>query len=102
MPRRTDLEHVMDDRDELKEFASRVGRDVSDEELEDYFAAPEEGEADPLEESAETETDGDAGPDAESRADDEEPVAADAADAAPECEPADDADEQPARRESAE
>ncbi|MCB1182937.1 SMC-Scp complex subunit ScpB [bacterium] len=102
LPDLPDLEHVMDDRDELKEFASRVGRDVSDEELEDYFAAPEEGEADPLEESAETETDGDAGPDAESRADDEEPVAADAADAAPECEPADDADEQPARRESAE
>jgi hypothetical protein len=31
----------MEDRDELKEFASRVGRDVSDEELEDYFTAPE-------------------------------------------------------------
>jgi hypothetical protein len=31
----------MEDRDELKEFASRVGREVSDEELEDYFTAPE-------------------------------------------------------------
>ena len=41
LPDLPDLEMVMDDRDELKEFASRVGRDVSDEELEDYFAEPE-------------------------------------------------------------
>jgi segregation and condensation protein B len=41
LPDLPDLEVVMEDRDELKEFASRVGRDVSDEELEDYFSAPE-------------------------------------------------------------
>jgi segregation and condensation protein B len=35
------LENVLEDKDQLKEFASRIGRDVSDEELEDYFSAPE-------------------------------------------------------------
>ena len=39
LPDLPDLEMVMDDRDELKEFASRVGRDVTDEELADYFEA---------------------------------------------------------------
>jgi segregation and condensation protein B len=71
LPDLPDLEHVMDDRDELKEFASQVGRDVSDEELEDYFAAPTDEAADtepepagdespaepaPLEQPAETES----------------------------------------------
>ncbi|MDX2472238.1 MAG: SMC-Scp complex subunit ScpB [Candidatus Krumholzibacteria bacterium] len=40
LPDLPDLEQVMDDRDELKQFASLVGRDVSDQELEDYFTAP--------------------------------------------------------------
>lgn len=40
LPDLPDLEHVMDDRDELREFAAQVGREVSDEELEDYFSVP--------------------------------------------------------------
>jgi segregation and condensation protein B len=44
LPDLPDIEGVMDDRDELKEFASQVGRDLTDEELEDYFSAPEEAE----------------------------------------------------------
>lgn len=52
LPDLPDLEQVMDDRDELKEFASQVGRDVSDEELADFFAAP----ADEAVTEAETET----------------------------------------------
>ena len=44
LPDLPDLEGVMEDRDELKEFASQVGREVSEEELEEYFAAPEENE----------------------------------------------------------
>lgn len=35
------LEGVLEDREQLKEFASRIGREVTDEELEEYFAAPE-------------------------------------------------------------
>lgn len=46
LPDLPDLEQVMDDRAELKEFASRVGRDVSDEELADYFAEPAADEID--------------------------------------------------------
>lgn len=45
LPDLPDLENMLDDKDQLKEFASQVGRDVSDEELEDYFAAPEVSEA---------------------------------------------------------
>ncbi len=41
LPDLPDLEGVMDDRDQLKEFASKIGRDVSDEELEEYFSVPE-------------------------------------------------------------
>ncbi len=41
LPDLPDLEGVMDDRDQLKEFASKIGRDVSDEELEEYFSTPE-------------------------------------------------------------
>lgn len=44
LPDLPDLENVLEDKDGLKEFASQVGRDVSDEELEDYFAAPEVSE----------------------------------------------------------
>lgn len=40
LPDLPDLENVMDDREELKEFASQVGRDISEEELEEYFAEP--------------------------------------------------------------
>ncbi|MCP4292169.1 MAG: SMC-Scp complex subunit ScpB [bacterium] len=46
LPDLPDLENVMEDRDQLKEFASKIGRDVSDEELEDYFTAPEEQDHD--------------------------------------------------------
>jgi segregation and condensation protein B len=44
LPDLPDLEGVMDDRDELKDFASQVGRDLSDVELDEYFSAPEEPE----------------------------------------------------------
>jgi len=40
LPDLPDLENVMDDREELKEFALQVGRDISEEELEEYFAEP--------------------------------------------------------------
>ena len=52
LPDLPDIEGVMDDRDELKEFASQVGREVSEEELEDYFNTPEENEmvSDPVDE----------------------------------------------------
>ena len=49
LPDLPDIEVIMEDRDELKEFASRVGRDVSDEELEDYFTAPETADEAPVE-----------------------------------------------------
>jgi len=44
LPDLPEIEGVIDDREELKEFASKVGREVTDEELEDYFSAPEENE----------------------------------------------------------
>jgi len=44
LPDLPDIEGVMDDREELKEFATQVGRDLTDEELEEYFANPEEAE----------------------------------------------------------
>jgi segregation and condensation protein B len=44
LPDLPDIEGVMDNKEELKEFASQVGRDLTDEELEDYFSAPEEAE----------------------------------------------------------
>ena len=44
------LEGVLDDREQLKEFASRIGREVTDEELEEYFAAPESSVAEGAEE----------------------------------------------------
>ena len=55
LPDLPDIEGVMDDRDELKEFASQVGRDLTEEELEDYFAMPEEAEVLPSGEVAEEE-----------------------------------------------
>ena len=45
LPDLPDLAGVMDDREELKEFANRVGRDLTDGELEEYFAAPENTES---------------------------------------------------------
>lgn len=44
LPDLPDIQGVMDDREELKEFASQVGRELTDGELEDYFATPEEVE----------------------------------------------------------
>jgi segregation and condensation protein B len=44
LPDLPDLESVLEDKDQLREFASQVGRDVSDEELADYFSTPEVGE----------------------------------------------------------
>ncbi|MCK9996487.1 MAG: SMC-Scp complex subunit ScpB [Candidatus Krumholzibacteria bacterium] len=53
LPDLPDIEGVMDDREELKEFASQVGRDLTDGELEDYFAVSEEPEAASAEETPE-------------------------------------------------
>ena len=41
LPDLPDLEAVVSDPEELREFASQIGRDVTTEELEDYFAADE-------------------------------------------------------------
>ena len=54
LPDLPDLAQVMDDREQLKEFASQVGRDVSDEELEDFFTVPQDNVE--LEVPAEAET----------------------------------------------
>ena len=70
LPDLPDLANVMDDRDELKEFASQVGRDLSEEELEEYFAEPSE------EESMETEApDEEVAVDSENTEEPEEPDA---------------------------
>ena len=53
LPDLPDIEGIMDDRNELKEFASQVGRELTDGELEEYFAAPEEVEPVSAEESEE-------------------------------------------------
>jgi segregation and condensation protein B len=55
LPDLPDIEGVMDDREDLKEFASQVGRDLTDGELEEYFAAPEENETPFVDESMEPE-----------------------------------------------
>ncbi|MFH2050901.1 MAG: SMC-Scp complex subunit ScpB [bacterium] len=48
LPDLPDIEDFVHDRDQLRDFANQIGREVSDEELEDYFSAPEEGvELDP-------------------------------------------------------
>jgi len=41
LPDLPELENIIDDREELLAFASQVGRDVSEEELEEYFSEPE-------------------------------------------------------------
>ena len=53
LPDLPDIEGIMDDRNELKEFASKVGRELTDGELEEYFASPEEVEPVSAEESVE-------------------------------------------------
>ena len=52
------LEGVLEDREQLKEFASRIGREVTDEELEEYFAVPETILPEPVVQPLETEGDG--------------------------------------------
>lgn len=46
LPDLPDLEGMVESPDKLKEFATQIGRDLSDEELEEYFAAPEEDRPD--------------------------------------------------------
>jgi len=58
LPDLPDLEGVMDDRDDLKEFASQVGRDLTDGELEEYFATPEKADSSPVKESEPTTSEG--------------------------------------------
>ncbi len=41
LPSLPDLENVVGDREQLRDFASRIGREISSEELEEYFEAPE-------------------------------------------------------------
>ncbi|MGD9549271.1 MAG: SMC-Scp complex subunit ScpB, partial [Candidatus Krumholzibacteriia bacterium] len=43
LPDLPDIEDFVHDRDQLRDFANQIGREVSDEDLEDYFSAPEEG-----------------------------------------------------------
>jgi len=68
LPQLPDIATIVDDREQLKEFASRIGRDVTDEELDDYLAddADEETEVllDPA--AAEDALESDAVADAES------------------------------------
>jgi len=46
LPDLPDVASVLEDREQLKAFASQVGRDVSEEELDEYLASPEVGDAD--------------------------------------------------------
>ncbi len=43
LPDLPDIEDFVHDREQLRDFANQIGREVSDEDLEDYFSAPEEG-----------------------------------------------------------
>ncbi|MFO7610017.1 MAG: SMC-Scp complex subunit ScpB [Candidatus Krumholzibacteriia bacterium] len=82
LPELPAIESLLDDREQLKAFASRIGRDVSDDELDGFLAGEDEAEVlvDPA--------DGPDGPDA--AGDPQEPVATEAAGAAAETdEPAD-------------
>ncbi len=63
LPDLPDLEGVMDNREELKEFANRVGRELTDGELEDYFSVPEENGGSVVEDQGDLPDDG--SPDAE-------------------------------------
>lgn len=44
LPALPDLEDVVGDREQLRDFANQIGREISNEELEEYFEAPEEEE----------------------------------------------------------
>ncbi|MBU8869818.1 MAG: SMC-Scp complex subunit ScpB [Gemmatimonadales bacterium] len=57
LPDLPDLEAVMGDKEDLKEFASLVGRDVSEDEIEEYFSAPETTDSSVPEAEIPTETD---------------------------------------------
>ena len=55
LPDLPDLEAVMGDKDDLKEFANLVGRDVSEEEIEEYYSVPETSDTAESEPEAEPE-----------------------------------------------
>lgn len=59
LPGLPEMEGVMGDKDELRAFANQVGREVTEEELEEYFAAPEEPDQGP-DEAGPAEGDGEA------------------------------------------
>jgi len=46
LPSLPDLEDVVGDRDQLRDFANQIGREISNEELDEYFEAPEMEEED--------------------------------------------------------
>lgn len=75
LPDLPDLEAVMADKDDLKEFASMVGRDVSDEEIEEYFAAPETVDHDEVADTAEAEPEEEAVEETEDSGGGEDPTA---------------------------
>ncbi len=54
LPDLPDLESMIDDRDELKKFASQVGRDVSDEEIISYFEPEKDNVSEENNESTES------------------------------------------------
>jgi segregation and condensation protein B len=72
LPNLPDLQGVMDNKEDLKEFASQVGRELTDVEIEEYFSLTEENEG-PLiediedieEEPEKTDTDAGESPDEE-------------------------------------
>ncbi len=47
LPDLPELEDIVGDRDQLRDFASQIGREISEEELEDYFEAPIAGDQEP-------------------------------------------------------
>ena len=63
LPDLPDLEGVMENKEDLKEFASQVGRELTDGELEDYFSVPEQNEGPIVEDDGEApdETDAEGG-----------------------------------------
>ena len=101
LPDLPDLEAVMEDKNDLKEFASMVGRDVSEEEIEEYFSAPEtadgpvieeDGQGEPAEAAEPAEEPDDAEAEDEERSDPES--SDEAPDAEPPADPAVEADEE--------
>ncbi|MFN2369580.1 MAG: SMC-Scp complex subunit ScpB, partial [Candidatus Krumholzibacteriia bacterium] len=78
LPELPAIESLLDDREQLKAFASRIGRDVSDDELDGFLAGDGEDEAEVLVDPA----DGPDGPDA--AGDPQEPAATEMAAAATE------------------